>query len=107
MSLNAGLGGTAVVTRHDYPARLGQLDLTVTLDGFDPADSRCSGRHGDIEAGPRLELTTPRIDSEMPCPTCGHVLIFDEVWGWMHTVRLGVLRCALPKPQLNPVVRGQ
>jgi hypothetical protein len=62
-------------------------------------------RLADASAEPlrALELTTPRIDSQTPCPTCRQPLIFDEVWGWLHTRQPTAARCAQPRPQTVPV----
>ena len=36
----------------------------------------------------RLELVTPRIDSLSRC-VCGRAVVWDEVYGWLHTVNSG------------------
>ncbi len=66
------------------------------LGGIRRADACAEQRRG-------LELTTPRIDSVTPCPTCRQPLIFDEVWGWLHSRQPTAARCDSPGPQTVPV----
>lgn len=66
-----------------------------------PVDIRLANAYAEQLRG--LELTTPRIDSVTPCPTCRQPLIFDEVWGWLHSRQPTAARCAPPRPQTVPV----
>ncbi len=54
-----------------------------------------------------LEQTTPRIDSQMPCPTCQQPLIFDEVFGWVHARPPTATGCIPPRPAAVRMVSGR
>jgi hypothetical protein len=52
-------------------------------------------RPGPRRTGKVPERVTPRIDSTARC-RCGTDLIFDEVFGWLHTATSQAILDALP-----------